>query len=105
MRVELRDIYKYYGSLRANDNISLVVTPGSIHGILGENGAGKSTLMKIMAGFIESTSGTIAVNDCEFRFKTPSQIDKLGIGMLYQDPLDFFSLTVLDNFIDRKSVV
>lgn len=99
MRIELVNISKIYGSLWANHNISLVIEPGSIHGILGENGAGKSTLMKIMAGFIKSSRGRIMVDDILFRFKTPSEIAKLGIGMLYQEPLDFPSLTVLDNYM------
>ena len=51
MRIELQDIHKHYGPVKANNGISLKVLPGHIHGILGENGAGKSTLMKILAGF------------------------------------------------------
>jgi len=99
MRIELRDIHKYYGFIRANDGISLSVTPGTIHGILGENGAGKSTLMKILAGYIQKTSGTILINGSMVNYATPLQASKLGIGMLYQDPLDFPVLTVLENFM------
>jgi simple sugar transport system ATP-binding protein len=47
MKVELIDIQKHYGPVRANDGVSLIFAPGELHGILGENGAGKSTLMKI----------------------------------------------------------
>ena len=53
MKVELRNIHKHFGPVRANDGISLLIEPGTIHGILGENGAGKSTLMKVLTGFIE----------------------------------------------------
>lgn len=99
MRIELRDIHKYYGLVRANDGISLSVTPGTIHGILGENGAGKSTLMKILSGYTQKTSGTILINGSTVSFATPLQAAKLGIGMLYQDPLDFPVLTVIENFM------
>jgi len=99
MRIELQDIHKYYGSVRANNGVSLTVAPGTIHGILGENGAGKSTLMKILAGFIQATRGTILINGSPVHFENPAQASHHGIGMLYQDPLDFPFLTVLDNFM------
>jgi simple sugar transport system ATP-binding protein len=99
MRVELKGIHKYYGSVRANDGVDLTVEPGTIHGILGENGAGKSTLMKILAGFIQATEGEIKIDGTAYRFKPPSQVSRLGIGMLYQEPLDFPSMTVLENFM------
>ena len=99
MQIELQDIHKYYGPVKANDGIDLKVLPGEIHGILGENGAGKSTLMKILAGFSLPTRGTIRVDGVGVDYRNPAQAADLGIGMLYQDPLDFPLLTVLDNFM------
>ena len=99
MHIELQDIHKYYGPVKANNGINLKVTPGQIHGILGENGAGKSTLMKILAGFSQQTRGSILVEGSAVDYRRPAQAAKLGIGMLYQDPLDFPLLTVLDNFM------
>jgi ABC-type uncharacterized transport system ATPase subunit len=103
MRIELRDIHKYYGASKANNGISLTIEPGAIHGILGENGAGKSTLMKIMAGTIRKNRGTIRINGLAVDYSHPDQAMKLGMGMLYQDPLDFPSLTVLENFMLGQS--
>ena len=99
MQIELRDIHKYYGPIRANNGISLKIEAGEIHGILGENGAGKSTLMKILAGFSQRTKGLILVDGTEVDYHNPAQSAALGIGMLYQDPLDFPLLSVLDNFM------
>ena len=99
MRVELVDIHKHYGAVKANDGISLTVAPGELHGILGENGAGKSTLMKILAGFTARTSGSVRVDGHPVAFRTTAEAAGLGVGMLYQDPLDFPQLAVLDNFI------
>jgi len=99
MRVELVDIHKHYGPVKANDGISLSLEPGEIHGILGENGAGKSTLMKILSGFAAMTSGAILLNGRPTAFKNTATAARLGIGMLYQDPLDFLNLSVLDNFM------
>ncbi len=99
MHIDVRDIHKHYGFTKANNGITLTVKPGTIHGILGENGAGKSTLMKILSGYIRKTSGAILVNGSVCDYHTPAQAAKLGIGMLYQEPLDFPPLTVLDNFM------
>ncbi|MGD8257074.1 MAG: ATP-binding cassette domain-containing protein, partial [Desulfobacterales bacterium] len=99
MWIELQDIHKHYGPVKANNGINLKVVPGCIHGVLGENGAGKSTLMKILSGFSHKTSGTILIDGKRVNYRDPARASDLGIGMLYQDPLDFPLLTVLDNFI------
>ena len=57
--LELIDIHKHFGPVRANDGVTMRVEAGTIHGLLGENGAGKSTLMKVLAGFISADSGEI----------------------------------------------
>jgi simple sugar transport system ATP-binding protein len=99
MKISLNDIHKHYGQVHANDGISVEFVEGTIHGILGENGAGKSTLMKILSGYIQSTSGTIHLDNKPAKINGPSGATTMGIGMLYQDPLDFPSLTVLENFL------
>ena len=99
MWIELQNIHKHYGPVKANDDVSLIIKPGRIHGILGENGAGKSTLMKILAGFSQKTKGKIVIDGASVNYRNPAQASKLGIGMLYQDPLDFPLLSVLDNFM------
>jgi simple sugar transport system ATP-binding protein len=99
MRITLHDIHKHYGKVRANDGISIEINPGTIHGILGENGAGKSTLMKILAGYVASTSGRILIDDRAVIYAGPLEAASLGIGMLYQDPLDFPPFSVLENFM------
>ena len=99
MKVELKDIHKYFGSIHANDGISMTVESGSLHGILGENGAGKSTLMKVLTGFFSSDRGEILLDGNSVRMTSPVQAMRLGIGMLHQDPLDFPSFRVLDNFL------
>ncbi|WP_088890743.1 ABC transporter ATP-binding protein [Leptolyngbya ohadii] len=103
MKVELQDISKRFGTVQANDRISLTVEAGSIHGLLGENGAGKSTLVKILSGFITKDSGRLLLDGKETEIRTPADAMRLGIGMLHQDPLDFPPLTVLENFMVGKS--
>ena len=62
MRVELQDIHKHFGLVRANDGINLLFEEGKIYGLLGENGAGKSTLMKILSGYQPPDSGQILLD-------------------------------------------
>lgn len=98
MRISLQDISKHYGRVRANDGVTLEIAQGTIHGILGENGAGKSTLMKVLSGYTRRTGGRILLDGRPVELEGPSEAVALGIGMLYQDPLDFPRMTVLENF-------
>src|SRR5437660_3290259 len=99
MRVELRDIHKSFGPVRANDGISLTAEAGSVHGLLGENGAGKSTLMKILSGFTAPDRRQILLDGAPLLIASPAAALHPRIGMLHQDPLDFPTLSVLDNFL------
>jgi simple sugar transport system ATP-binding protein len=99
MEIALQDVHKHYKTVRANDGINLEIHESSIHGILGENGAGKSTLMKILAGYVPRTSGTILLNKKPVEYEGPGQATQYGIGMLYQDPFDFPQLSVIENFM------
>ena len=103
MRVELQGISKRFGNVQANDQVSLIVEAGTIHGLLGENGAGKSTLVKVLSGFISRDSGAVLLDEKSVEIKTPAHAIAAGIGMLHQDPLDFPPLSVLDNFMVGKT--
>ncbi|MEA2024086.1 MAG: ATP-binding cassette domain-containing protein [Actinomycetota bacterium] len=99
MALEIRDIHKHFGPVRASDGVTLAIEDGSLHGILGENGAGKSTLMKILSGFYEADSGDVDLDGEVLDLRSPADAIKAGIGMLHQDPLVFLPFTVLDNFV------
>ncbi|MDX2243013.1 MAG: ATP-binding cassette domain-containing protein [Leptolyngbyaceae cyanobacterium bins.302] len=103
MKVELLRVSKSFGSVHANDDISLTVKAGTIHGLLGENGAGKSTLVKVLSGFISRDRGEILLDGVPTEVRTPADAIKLGVGMLHQDPLDFPPLSVLDNFMAGRT--
>lgn len=99
MRLELKHIHKHFGPVHANNDVSVTIESGTIHGLLGENGAGKSTLMKVLSGFIHRDAGEILLDGKSVAFKNPAEAIRAGVGMLHQDPLDFPPLTVLDNFL------
>ena len=94
MQVELRDIRKYFGHVKANDGISLVLKPGKIYALVGENGAGKSTLMKILSGYQPPTGGEILLDGRPVTFHSPADALAKGVGMLYQDPVSYTHLTL-----------
>ncbi len=99
MSLELRDIHKHFGPVRANDGISITVETGTLHGLLGENGAGKSTLMKVLSGFHSADSGEIILDGKTIKLASPVDAIAAGIGMLHQDPLVFLPFSVIDNFV------
>jgi simple sugar transport system ATP-binding protein len=105
MKIELKEIRKYFGDIKANDEISLVLEAGKIYGILGENGAGKSTLMKVLSGYHSSDSGEILLDGRRVHFSSPAQALQSGIGMLYQEPLDLPPFRIVENYLlghDRR---
>jgi len=65
MSITVQGVTKYYGEQKALDNVTFNVETGSITGFLGPNGAGKSTMMKIITGFIPSSSGEVHINGLE----------------------------------------
>ncbi len=82
--VVMRDITKTFGSVVANDHVSITIRYGEILSILGENGSGKTTLMNMLAGLYYPDSGRIFVNGREVSIRSPMDAYALGIGMVHQ---------------------
>ncbi|HEX7674292.1 MAG TPA: ABC transporter ATP-binding protein [Bdellovibrio sp.] len=97
--VEFRGISKYFGTVRANSDLSFKVTAGTIHGIVGENGAGKSTAMKILFGLYKPDEGEVLVHGKPVHFH--SSIDAMAhkIGMVHQHFMLAEPFTALDNIL------
>jgi len=89
---------KAYDGTTVLRDVTLSLTAGRCHALMGENGAGKSTLVKILTGFISRDSGQILFDGAPVQIRTPIDGIRQGVGMLHQDPLDFPALTVLENF-------
>lgn len=97
MQLELRDITKRFGSLVANDHISITVEPGEIHCLLGENGAGKSTLMNVLYGLYQADEGEILLDGQPQHFDGPGDAMRAGIGMVHQHFMLIPVFTVAEN--------
>lgn len=99
MEVAVTNLTKRFGSLRANDGLSLRFAGGQIHGVLGENGAGKSTLMKLIAGFLRPDEGEVRLGGRAMALGGPGEALRAGVGMVHQDPLDVPAFTALENLL------
>ncbi len=102
--VELRGLTKKFGSLLANDGVSLCVETGSIHAIIGENGAGKSTAMKMLYGLYGPDEGEIWVRGRKWGisgkiWKSPAEALASGIGMVHQHFMLAGPYSALENVV------
>lgn len=94
-----RGIVKQFGSLRAVDNVSLKLPPGSFHALLGENGAGKSTIVKCLMGFYAADAGEILIDGKPVRIGSPRDARGHGLGMVFQHFTLIPSMTVAENLV------
>jgi len=95
--VELVDIGKSFGGVRALDGISLRIEKGSIHALVGENGAGKSTLGKIVAGVIAPDRGQLLIRGEPVAFRSPREAIVRGIVLIAQELSVAPALSVAEN--------
>ncbi|MDT0543058.1 MULTISPECIES: ATP-binding cassette domain-containing protein [Streptomyces] len=96
--VELRDVSKQYGNVKALQGVSLEVHAGEITCVLGDNGAGKSTLIKIVAGLHRHDAGSLTIEGEETRLGSPREALDRGIATVYQDLAVVSLMPVWRNF-------
>ncbi len=97
--VETLHMTMRFGNFTALDDVSINITPGSFHALLGENGAGKSTLVKCMMGFYQPTEGQMMVQGREVSIPDPKAAHAHGLGMVYQHFTLVPSLTAAENLV------
>jgi simple sugar transport system ATP-binding protein len=94
---------KRFGELRALDDVSLLLEPGSFHAILGENGAGKSTLVKCIMGYYRADAGHLLLDGVRHDIHNPRQALDLGIGLVYQHFTLVPNMTAAENLVLGQS--
>lgn len=97
--LELRDISKSFGSVKANDQVNLTLRKSEILAILGENGSGKTTLMNMIYGIYYPDEGHIFVDGKEVKIRSPKDSFNLGIGMVHQHFKLVDVLTAAENIV------
>jgi ribose transport system ATP-binding protein len=85
MRLSLEGVRKAFGATQALKSVSLEVSEGEVHALIGENGAGKSTLLKILSGAHTADEGSMVLDGRPYHPDGPSEARSLGVGMIYQE--------------------
>lgn len=95
--LEMRNISKEFPGVKALDNVTFKVRPGSVHALMGENGAGKSTLMKCLFGIYRQDSGEIVLDGKTVDISDSRHALDLGISMIHQELHPVPYMTVMEN--------
>ena len=96
--VEMHGISKFYGRVRALEDVHLTVGEREIVGLLGDNGAGKSTLIKILSGAVTASGGDIFIRGEKADIKNTADAIGYGIETIYQDSALVAELSIARNF-------
>ena len=96
--LEAKNVLKRFGFVTALSGVSLTVSQGEVHCLLGDNGAGKSTLIKTLAGVHQPTEGELLVRGTTVRFGSPRDALDHGIATVFQDLALIPLMSVARNF-------
>ncbi len=97
--LEVRELSRQFGGLRALGSVSFAVEPGEIRGLIGPNGAGKTTMFNVISGFYAPTSGQVFYDGRDISGLKTSKIAELGLVRTFQHTTLFQELSVLDNVL------
>lgn len=95
--LEVHDVNKRFGGLKALNNVNLSVENQTVHAIIGPNGAGKSTLLNCFVGRLTPDTGTVMFDGQSLLGIAPHQINQTGVARVFQTPEIFSDLTLIDN--------
>ena len=101
--LEVKDISKTFGKVKALDSVDFYLQKGVVHGLLGENGAGKSSLMNVLSGIYIPEQGTIKIQNKKIDRLNPELASSLGIGMVHQEFRLIENFTIKDNLTLSKA--
>jgi branched-chain amino acid transport system ATP-binding protein len=97
--LEVRNVSRYFGGVKANQDVSFSVEPGIVLGLIGPNGAGKTTLFNCITGFYPPSRGEIIFDGQRINGYPPDKVCKLGMARTWQKVRPLAKLTVLENAV------
>jgi branched-chain amino acid transport system ATP-binding protein len=95
--LEVRNVSKFFGGVKANQDVSFSVEQGIVLGLIGPNGAGKTTLFNCITGFYPPTRGDVFFDGARINGFPPDKVCKLGMARTWQKVRPLAKLTVLEN--------
>lgn len=102
--LEVRNVTKSFGNLKAVNNLSINVEKGKITGLIGPNGAGKTTLFNVITGVLRPDSGKVFFGDNDVTNLKPYQIARIGVGRTWQIIRIFAKMTVMENLLTAANL-
>ncbi len=95
--LEVHDVNKNFGGLKALNNVNLAIEQQTVHAIIGPNGAGKSTLLNCFVGRLKPDTGTVMFDGRSLLGIAPHEINQVGVARVFQTPEIFSDLSLADN--------
>ncbi|HXI59665.1 MAG TPA: branched-chain amino acid ABC transporter ATP-binding protein/permease [Polyangia bacterium] len=95
--LELRNLKRYFGGVKAVDGVSITVRDGQVHGLIGPNGSGKSTLVNVVSGLYAPTAGEVLLRGRPLPRGSLFETARTGVARTFQNLQLFSGLTALEN--------
>lgn len=95
--LELRELKRHFGGVKAVDGVNMQVRAGTVHGLIGPNGSGKSTAVNVISGLYAPTSGQLLLDGAELPYGSLYRVAGAGVARTFQNLQLFGELSALDN--------
>jgi ABC-type branched-subunit amino acid transport system ATPase component len=105
MLLQVNNVVRTFGGVKALDGVSLAVERGEVHGLIGPNGAGKTTLINVLSGIIRPSSGEVLLDDNPVHSLPAHQLAARGVARTFQNIRLFPAMTCLENVIAGQHLV
>src|SRR6202042_1324702 len=97
--LEVTGLSKYFGGLKAVDNVDIQVRRGGVHALIGPNGSGKTTTLNVLSGLYKATAGKVILDGTDVTDMPPHLRAAAGLGRTFQNIRLFRSMTALENVV------
>jgi branched-chain amino acid transport system permease protein len=97
--LEVSGLSKYFGGLKAVDNVDIAVRRGGVHALIGPNGSGKTTTLNVLSGLYQATAGKVVLDGTDVTHLPPHLRAAAGLGRTFQNIRLFRSMTALENVV------
>src|SRR5258708_10758159 len=97
--LEVKGRAKYFGGLKAVDDVDIEVKRGGVHALIGPNGSGKTTTLNVLSGLYKATAGRVILDGTDVTEMPPHQRAASGLGRTFQNIRLFRSMTALENVV------